>query len=79
MEELVLKADLDETSSIYISPIDRLTYDECIGEDNLGGEDGYFVMLSRRVGEPRLEVLAKAPNVEAAVVLFDMVASKGRR
>lgn len=73
MEDIVLKADLDDSTCLYISPIDRHTYEEHVYHDNLGGNRGYFVLRSRRTGATRLEVLAKAPTLEAAVDLFDMI------
>ena len=73
MEDIVLKADLDETTCLYISPIDRQTYEEHVLDDNLGGDRGYFVLRSRRTGFQRLEILAKVPTLEAAADLFDMI------
>lgn len=79
MEEIVLKAELDESTCLYISPINRETYEESVQEDNLGGDRGYFVLRSRRTGGPRLEVLAKVPSLEAASDLFDMIIAGRRR
>ena len=78
MEDIVLKADLDDSTCLYISPINRQTYEEHVHHDNLGGDRGYFVLRSRRTGAMRLEVLAKVPTLEAAVDLFDMI-MVGRR
>lgn len=75
MEDIVLKAALDECTSVYISPIARTTYEEHVQDDNLGGDKGYFVLRSRRSGENRLEVLAKASTLETATELFDMIVS----
>lgn len=78
MDDIILKAELDESTCLYISPISRETYAEHIQYDNLGGSGGYFVLRSRRAGPQRLEVLAKVPTLEAASDLFDMITS-GRR
>lgn len=78
MDDIVLKTELDESTSLYISPISRETYAEHIEEDNLGGASGYFVLRSRRTGAQRLEVLAKVPSLEAACDLFDMIVSARR-
>jgi len=78
MDDIVLKAELDESTSLYISPISRETYAEHIQDDNLGGAGGYFVLRSRRTGAQRLEVLAKVPTLEAASDLFDMIVSARR-
>ena len=76
MEDIVLRADLDEMTSLHISPISRKTYEEFVQEDNLGGDHGYFVLRSRRTGVTRLEVLAKVPTLEAAIDLFAMIVGR---
>ena len=73
MDEVVLKARLTEDADLYISPISRETYDDQIQYDDLGGHNGYFVLRSHRTGEPRLEVLAKVPTLEAANTLFGII------
>lgn len=79
MEEVILKTTLDDTCSLYISPIDRQTYEEHVADKDIGGSGGYFVMLSRKVGAPNLEVLAKAATLEAAVALFDLIVASRER
>lgn len=79
MDDIVLRADLDDSSQLYVSPISRHTYDAHIDGDNLGGATGYFVLRSRSAGTTRLEVLAKAPTLEAAEALFDLIAPKPQR
>lgn len=74
MEDVVLRKDLGDSTSLYVSPISRQTYDEHVGDDVLGGERGYFVMRSRSTGTTRLEVLAKAASFEAAAAIFDLIA-----
>ena len=73
MEEIVLRAKLGEEAYLYISPISRETYDDQIQDDDLGGDNGYFVLRSHRSGERRLEVLAKVPTLEAANALFGII------
>lgn len=79
MDDVVLKADIDESSSLYVSPISRQTYDEQIDGDTLGGERGYFLMRSMRSGPIRLEILAKAASLEAAEALFDLIVGAHRQ
>lgn len=78
MEEIVLRKILDDSTSLYVSPISRQTYEEHVSDNALGGAEGYFVMRSRAQGETRLEVLAKAPSLEAAEALFDMISGRRR-
>lgn len=78
MDEIILKADLDENTAIYISPIARQTYDEHVADDNLGGDRGYFLVKSSRIGERKMEVLAKLATFEAAFELFDLIAPSRR-
>lgn len=75
----MLRANVDEHTTITISPIDDETYAECLEEDTLGGNAGYFIIRSsQRETEARFEVLAKASSFEAAGILFNMiVASRG--
>ena len=78
MEDMVLKAQLDDVTKLYVSPISRQTYDEHVQDDSLGGERGYFVMRSRSTGTNRLEILAMAPTLDAAEVLFDLTVASRR-
>lgn len=73
MDDIVLKTDLDDSTSLYVSPISRQTYEEHVHDNSLGSERGYFVMRSRKDGAQRLEVLAKASSLEAAEELFDLI------
>lgn len=79
MDDIVLKMDLDDSTSLYVSPISRQTYDEHVDADSLGGERGYFVMRSCGHGAKRLELLAKATSLEAAESLFDLIISLQRK
>jgi hypothetical protein len=79
MEDCVLSAKLDERTTLYVSTLDRRTYDEHLDLDNLGGGDGYFVLRTIRVGNSeRFDILAKAPSFAAAGDLFDLIASRSR-
>lgn len=73
MEDMVLKARLDETTNLYVSPLSRETYEEHLENDSLGGAQGYFILLSRSIGTQRLEILAKSPSFEAAEALFNLI------
>jgi hypothetical protein len=74
MEDMVLKAKLDDTTTVYVSPIGPETYAEYVDADNLGGDAGYFLMRSLTEGESeRFEVLAKVPSLDAATDLFDLI------
>lgn len=79
MEDVVLRTDLDDSTSLYVSPLSRQTYEEHVEVDNLGGPQGYFVVRSRSFGDNRLEVLAKAPTFEAAEALFDLIVATSKR
>lgn len=79
MEDLVLRANLEDGVTLYVSPIDRQTYVEHVQDDNLGGGEGYFLMRSlRQESGERFEILAKAPSFAAASDLFDMVVMRSR-
>ena len=75
MDDLTLTATLDDSSTLYVTPLDALAYSEHVEDDRLGGADGYFVI---RETATSFEVLAKAPSFEAAGSLFDLIVS-GRR
>lgn len=74
MDDLVLSAQIDGETTLRVSPIAPETFSECLEEDTVGGNTGYFVLLSRR-GANRLstEILAKAPDFNAAETLFDII------
>lgn len=76
MDDLGLKARIDDYTTISVSPIERETYDNYVGGDILGGEAGYFLIRSSiRENQPLFEVLAKSPTFAAAGELFDMIVS----
>lgn len=78
MDDMVLKARLDDTTTVYVSPIAPETYAEYVNDDVLGGDAGYFLLRSLTQGSSeRLEVLAKATSFDAASDLFDLIV--GRR
>jgi hypothetical protein len=72
MEDVVLKANLDDSTTLYVSPVTRQTYEEHVQDDNLGGDNGYFILRS---AAHRLEILAKVPSLDAAETLFDLIVS----
>lgn len=75
----MLSARIDENTTVRISPIAPQTYLECIEEDTLGGDRGYFLLLSRNDTKQKSpEILAKAPNFDAAEALFDLIVGRGR-
>lgn len=77
MEDQVLKAQLNEHTTVYVTTIDCETYKEHVTEDNLGGGQGYFLIRAWKKGDiSRFDVLAKAPSFDAAGDLFDMLVSR---
>lgn len=79
MEDLMLSARIDENTTLRVSPIAPQTYLECLDEDTLGGDRGYFVLLSRKnTSQKSPEILAKALNFDAAETLFDLIVRGGR-
>ncbi len=80
MEDYVLRAELDERTTLYVSTLDHRTYVEHVGVDNLGGGEGYFVIRTIWTGKlERFDILAKAPSFDAAGDLFDLVVCRQRR
>nr|WP_314072208.1 hypothetical protein [uncultured Roseococcus sp.] len=74
MDDVVLSKRLDQASTLYITTLDRNTYEQFAENDLLGGGGGYFVVRSTRDGKhDRLEILAKASSFEAAGQLFDLI------
>jgi hypothetical protein len=79
MEDIILQANIDENTTVYVSPLARQTYAEYAGEGALGGGEGYFVTRASGRGADRsFEILAKALSVEAAGDLFDMIVGNRR-
>lgn len=77
---MVLKAEIDSNTFLYVSPISLETYQEHMEIDSLGGRGGYFVLRARRHGRNEtLDVLAKAASFDAAGEIFDMIVSSQRR
>lgn len=70
MDDLILSAEIDNETTLYISPIDSTTYEEHDEDGVLGGESGYFILRSTA---STLELLAKSPTFEAASEIFDMI------
>lgn len=77
---MVLMAKLDDTTTVYVSPIAAETYAEHFEDDVLGGDAGYFLLrLLTQNNTERLEILAKAPSFDAASNLFDLIVTTQRR
>ena len=77
MDDLMLQARLDDRTTLTVAPIDDQTYADYMGDENLGGSQGYFVLrTSRTETGSRFEILAKAPSFEAAGELFEMIVSR---
>lgn len=80
MIDLMLRADLEDHSTIHVSPLAPETYNSYVESDNLGGHSGYFILRTIRTdGQEAFEILAKAPTFEAASDLFDLITSAARR
>ena len=76
----MLRAEIEDGTVLYVSTIARQTYDEHVEDDNLGGDEGYFVIRTRMDhGTSRFEVLAKASNFDAAGDIFDMIVGASNR
>ncbi|HEY1856309.1 hypothetical protein [Acidocella sp.] len=74
MDDRILKAKIDDVTTLYVSPLDPQVFSENLDEDNLGGCDGYFVTKTIGFGrDQKFEILAKAPSFEAAEDIFDMI------
>ena len=79
MDDLGLKAKIDDYTTISVTPIERETYKNYVAEDILGGEAGYFLIRSsKRENEPIFEILAKSPTFDAAGELFDMILASNK-
>lgn len=76
MDDLALVAALDDSSTLYVTPLDTQAYSEYVENDRLGGSDGYFVV---RETASSFEVLAKAASFEAAGELFDLIVTAAQR
>jgi hypothetical protein len=73
MDDVTFSTRLETGEKVYISPVHDETYAEFIESDNLGGPQGYF--LSRE-HKGVFEILAKVSSLEAAHVLFQMLARR---
>lgn len=70
MDDITMAARLDDTTTVYVSPMHDHTYSEYVERDNLGGSGGYFITCQR---QDHFEVLAKATSLEAARELFGLL------
>ncbi len=75
MEDVTFVAKLDADTTVYVSPMHDLTYQEFVGNDTLGGSLGYFITRQRH---GTYEVLAKAASLDAAREIFALITSAPR-
>jgi hypothetical protein len=76
MDDMVLKAKIDDVTTVYVTLLDPQIFAEYLDEDTLGGSEGYFVTRTLNTGHSqRFEILAKAPSFQAAENIFDMIVS----
>jgi hypothetical protein len=74
MDDLVLTTRIDDTHSVYISPLPAKTYKEACGK-GLGGEFGYFIYeVDESCPDLGIEIIGKAASMEAALRLFELIA-----
>ena len=73
MDDISLVAQIDDDTTIYVSPVHCQTYEEFVENDNLGGANGYFIARKRK---NQFEVLAKATCIDSARELFGMLTAK---
>lgn len=77
MDDLMLSARIDEKTMLRVSPIEQETYSEYVDDDVLGGSEGYFLVRTTQCPfSPSVEILAKLPNFEAAIAVFDMIVGR---
>ena len=80
MDDLTLAVELDDTSTLYVTPLARETVEQHSDGADLGGSNGYFVVRSVRTKSgDRLEILAKAASFSAASALFDLIVARQAR
>ena len=79
MDDLVFATQIDDFTTLSVSPIAASTFTEFVGDCDVGSDDGYFVVRSTSSPEPRFEVLAKAISIEAAENLIALIRSAQRK
>lgn len=74
MDDVFLKAKIDDTRSICISPLPAKTYKEAGGK-GLGGEYGYFIYeIDSTYPDTGIEVIGKVASIDAALRIFEVIA-----
>jgi len=75
MDDFYLYEKIDETRTIFVSPLSKKLYREA-GARTLGGADGYFICESNE-SKPcaGFEILAKAATIDAAIMIFEAIRS----
>lgn len=73
MEDVFLSTKIDAKRTLCIGPLSARTYRESGGK-GLGGDYGYFVYeVDTESPEAGLEVIAKAPSINAALRLYEII------
>lgn len=73
MDDVFLRARINDSKTVCISPIPKKLYRET-GAKGLGGEFGYFVYeIDETLPQRSIEIIAKAASLEAATRLFEII------
>jgi hypothetical protein len=73
MDDVFLRARVEGTREICISPLPAKTYREA-GAKGLGGDLGYFIYeVDTARPECGVEVIGKAASIEAALRIFQII------
>ena len=72
MEDVILRADVGNGKTIFISPLSARAAREGGGK-GLGGDYGYFVYQTNAARPDDIEIFAKTASSEAALRLFDLI------
>jgi hypothetical protein len=73
MDDIVLRARIDDSREVYLSPLPKKAYKEAGGK-GLGGDYGYFI-YEVDVTRPNagIEIIGKAASIEAAIRIFEII------
>lgn len=73
MDDIFLRARLDDNREVCISPLPAKTYKEAGGK-GLGGDLGYFIYeVDKTRPAVGVEIIGKAASLEAALRIFDII------
>ena len=73
MEDVFLRAQIDQNRSVCISPLPARTYREA-GAKGLGGDYGYFIYeVDSSHPNAGVDVIGKAASLEAALRIFELI------